>query len=424
MSNFLFYLTEVNIVFSVFYLVYYLFFRRLTYHRLNRTFLLTMLPLSFIFPVLNLGLSPSIAGELAIPGFEEFVLLNQPEIVSNSDLIFEFSISRFLIMLYFAGLGFYVFRLVLSVLKLISLKRQSQVSIDNGFYIISARVPLVFSCFNWIFVPEHDPGRYEDPVIEHEKLHATLGHTLDLIITELCIALLWFNPFVFFFRKSLKSVHEYQVDALMVKSTLQKSFYLKLMLDNLESNYRLSGLYNYFNGKTIKNRINMITKNKSSKTQLLRYAVLLPVIAFLAMSFSKNSGELPELFPVNKNEYKKITVYHGQKMIHPFSKQQVIHNGLDISAVEGVSVMATAGGKVIKASNEEGWGNLIIIAHGDGVESWYAHLKDFSVTLGQKVRKGETIGHVGNTGLSTGPHLHFEIRLNTNSVNPLDYVKQ
>ena len=86
-------------------------------------------------------------------------------------------------------------------------------------------------------------------------------------------------------------------------------------------------------------------------------------------------------------------------------------------------VQTSADGTVIKVTSEKGWGNLIVIDHGSGYETWYAHLKDFSVQNGQQVSKGQTIGHVGNTGYSTGPHLHFEVRLNNKSVNPMDYVR-
>ena len=147
-------------------------------------------------------------------------------------------------------------------------------------------------------------------------------------------------------------------------------------------------------------------------------------MAFLVMSFTDVIGEKPELFPINKEEYIKITAQHGQKLNNPFTGKEAIHNGIDIKADEGVSIIATAGGKVIKVSSEKGWGNLIIVDHGDGIESWYAHLKNFNVKTSESVKKGQIIGYVGNTGYSKASHLHFEIRLNGKSVDPLNYLKR
>jgi murein DD-endopeptidase MepM/ murein hydrolase activator NlpD len=272
-------------------------------------------------------------------------------------------------------------------------------------------------------VPENQQCKYDDSIIEHEKIHAILLHTIDLILTETFIALLWFHPFVFFFRKSIKTVHEYQVDSRILKSNVQKSYYLSLMLKHLELNHRMIGLYNYFNGITIKNRVKMITKNKSRKFQLLRYLVLIPVITLLAMSFTKTVGEKPEILPISKDKYSKITVQHGEKIMNPFTKKEVVHKGIDIKANEGIPVMSTAKGIILKVTTEKGWGNLVVFDHGSGYTTWYAHLKDFSVKTGQEVSKGQTIGHVGNTGYSTAPHLHYEVRLNNKSVDPMDYIE-
>jgi uncharacterized protein (TIGR02145 family) len=135
--------------------------------------------------------------------------------------------------------------------------------------------------------------------------------------------------------------------------------------------------------------------------------------------------EKPELFPIKKDEYTGLPSKYGEKRINPINKKDtVIHYGFDIEAKSGTVVMATAGGKVIKASwDAKGFGNLIVIDHGEGYQSWYAHLQDFSVNNGDSVVKGQTIGHVGTSGISTGPHLHFEIRLNGTSVDPVIYLK-
>lgn len=423
MDSFLWYLFQVSIVFALLYLVYHLFFRWMTFHWINRIFLLLMIPVSFIIPLSEVRFNTSMAGVMQVPAFDELVSLNQPNQVigvASEGL----NLSRVSFVLYCFIMLIYLFRLVFSAFSLFRMKSKSSYTNDKGYLIISADVPVIFSYFNWIFVPEVRHAQYEEPVIRHEKMHVALGHTFDLILTEILISLLWFNPFVYFFRKSMKSVHEYQVDSLILKTEIQKSDYLRMILENLESGSRLNGLYNYFNGITIKNRIKMITKNNTSGVHMVWYLMIIPIIGFLAMSFSDPVGEKPGIFPIRKGEYSKITAYFGVKMVNPVTKKEIIHNGIDMKAKEGVSVLATAGGKVLKATNEEGWGNLVVIGHGDGYESWYAHLKEFNIETGQEIIKGQEIGQVGNTGYSTGPHLHFEIRLEGKCVNPLDYIKE
>lgn len=136
--------------------------------------------------------------------------------------------------------------------------------------------------------------------------------------------------------------------------------------------------------------------------------------------------EEPERFPIKKSDSPKLTRNFGEKSIKTLSNRDslVFHYGIDIEAKYGTEVLATAGGKVIKASwDSNGFGNLIEIDHGGGYQSRYAHLKDFNVKNGDSVTKGQIIGHVGSSGLSTGPHLHFEILSNGETVNPLTYLK-
>ena len=98
------------------------------------------------------------------------------------------------------------------------------------------------------------------------------------------------------------------------------------------------------------------------------------------------------------------------------------HTGLDIAAQKGTPIKAIAEGTVIFASTSGSYGNLVKIDHGNGIESWYGHTSKMYVTIGQKVNAGDIIAAVGSTGNSTGPHLHLEIRINGQHVNPQNYL--
>jgi murein DD-endopeptidase MepM/ murein hydrolase activator NlpD len=106
----------------------------------------------------------------------------------------------------------------------------------------------------------------------------------------------------------------------------------------------------------------------------------------------------------------------------PFTGEQGTHNAVDISSAVGQAVRAPADGIVVKSEWANGYGNVIYLSHGYGFSTRYGHLSSFAVRPGQRVKRGDVIGYVGSTGRSTGPHLHYEVRLNNNAVNPLEYI--
>ncbi len=117
-----------------------------------------------------------------------------------------------------------------------------------------------------------------------------------------------------------------------------------------------------------------------------------------------------------------ITSYFGGRT-HPISGVYHAHNGVDVGAPVGTTLVAAQSGTVILASWNGGYGNCVMINHGNGMVTLYGHMNSFYVGTGQWVEKGQAIGEVGNTGLSTGPHLHFEVIVNGGKVNPMNYLQ-
>jgi murein DD-endopeptidase MepM/ murein hydrolase activator NlpD len=99
-----------------------------------------------------------------------------------------------------------------------------------------------------------------------------------------------------------------------------------------------------------------------------------------------------------------------------------MHNGIDFAAEIGTPIYATADGKVINVDVKfSGYGKMVEIDHGFGYKTRYAHMHDFNVRIGQNIKRGDLIGYVGNTGLSTAPHLHYEVHINGTQVDPVHY---
>jgi murein DD-endopeptidase MepM/ murein hydrolase activator NlpD len=112
----------------------------------------------------------------------------------------------------------------------------------------------------------------------------------------------------------------------------------------------------------------------------------------------------------------------GYRM-HPVLGYARFHAGIDVAADYGCTIVATAGGRVTSAGWMSGYGNAVTIDHGRGISTLYGHCSSVSVRAGQQVRQGDSIANVGSTGLSTGPHCHYEVHRNGSPVNPSDYLR-
>lgn len=130
---------------------------------------------------------------------------------------------------------------------------------------------------------------------------------------------------------------------------------------------------------------------------------------------------VPSGMPISSVDFKNLSDKYGYRK-HPIYKRWIFHEGVDISAKVGCDIFSTADGiveKVIISNN--GYGNRIVINHGNGYKTLYAHLSGFNVKKGQKVKRKDVIGYIGNTGTSTGPHVHYEVLLNNRPVDPSKY---
>ncbi|MFW5794990.1 MAG: M23 family metallopeptidase, partial [Bacillota bacterium] len=139
----------------------------------------------------------------------------------------------------------------------------------------------------------------------------------------------------------------------------------------------------------------------------------------VAINLKNSSNNLPLISPLNIKDIKRISDEFGFRPVHPVLNKPSFHTGIDFSVNENKNVRSTGNGyieKIVKSKN--GYGNYIIINHENGYKTLYAHLNEIKVSEGEIVIEGTIIGKTGNTGLSTGPHLHYEVRLNNEPIDP------
>lgn len=225
-------------------------------------------------------------------------------------------------------------------------------------------------------------------------------------------------------NSDIKTVHE-ALDAIEKRD---KDLYrVALYADEFPEEFRQMGiggssrydyLSNYSSGELL--------KETSEKMDLLEQRILgqslsLRELQKLAKDKEKLLSCVPAIQPVSNKELKSMVSGFGWR-IDPIYKTSRMHTGVDFSADIGTDVYAT-GDAVVELLEDGSWGygKSIVLNHGFGYKTRYAHLSAFKVRVGQKVKRGELIGLVGNTGKSTGAHLHYEVEMNGNKINPINF---
>ncbi len=181
---------------------------------------------------------------------------------------------------------------------------------------------------------------------------------------------------------------------------------------------RYRDLEGYDNSELVINttkRIDVLSK------RLVIQSRSLDEIAKLGRDKSNLLAAIPAIQPVRNENLKSLASGFGYRS-DPFTKIRKFHEGMDFSARSGTPIFATGDGVVVRADNSRsGFGNHIVLRHGYGYETLYAHLSKYNVRPGKRVKRGDVIGFVGSTGRSEAPHLHYEVHKNGKPVNPLNF---
>lgn len=181
---------------------------------------------------------------------------------------------------------------------------------------------------------------------------------------------------------------------------------------------RYSVFDNYDNSellKTTTERLDKITK------QLYIQSKSFDEVVKLAKNKEQLISSIPAIMPINNKDLRRQPGGFGWRT-HPIYKTPEFHPGMDFAAEQGTPIYATGDGVVETAdANAQGYGNHVVINHGFGYQTLYGHMSKMAVKVGKKIKRGELVGYVGSTGLSTAPHIHYEVIKNGEKVNPINF---
>ena len=280
MNEFLKYLLEVSICLGLSLWIYRVLLSDLTFFAWNRAILLGMLAFAFVIPLMSFegnALNQAVMGEVILPVFQ--VGESSPQAISS------WTWQEVLLILYFLGAAFMYLRLYLGYKMSQKLVDQSSLTRFSGQWVAIHPKFIPASFFEYILMPDYNP---EDPqqhqILTHESVHVRLGHSWDLALLSLAKIVLWFNPLIYLYEKSLREVHEYQADEKVTQRVSRKE-YATLLLDLITrpNSWQLANNFNQFQTKK---RIIMLAKSNSTPKQKARFMALIPAIALLIGVFS------------------------------------------------------------------------------------------------------------------------------------------
>lgn len=291
---------------------------------------------------------------------------------------------------------------------------------------------------------------YNISSLRYEKVKVSWKRRLLTVFTIICTSLVFAVAIVYLIQKFIPSANEKRLQNELAKMEEQYEYSLKdinqmhLVLESLrkrdiniyrvlyeseplpdevwQAGYGGSERYKELEGFSNSDLMkDLSSKVDKLKNQLVLQSKSYDAIAKLARNKEDMLASIPAIQPVSNADLTRIASGFGMR-IDPIYRTPRMHTGLDFTAPIGTDIHVTGKGTVIAVEyNSGGYGNHVIVDHGYGYQSHYAHMSKFNCTVGQKVNRGDLIGYVGSTGKSTGPHLHYEIIYNNEKIDPVHF---
>jgi beta-lactamase regulating signal transducer with metallopeptidase domain len=309
------YLLKATIGIVAFYGFYWLVLRLHTYFVFNRFYLLTVLFLSLVVPLIELPTDPLPVVEVDTNVYKDWPsgvqnLINVQTVEQPVEWL------QFLWFLYGIGVLVMVFRFIGQLASIFKIIRKSERFVVDSQTIVltpDGTVP-TFSFFKWLIINPKDYEKYFDTVLRHETIHAQQGHSFDLILTEIVHIVLWFNPVLIYYKRSLRQIHEYLADDQT--DTTDRQHYAQKLFGYVFQVEAIPLTNSFLDSSTLKNRIKMLYQKRSSRWVLGRYLVALPLLGLLITLVAARVDEPTEKVAekvIVKGEVVADTIPNGDK---------------------------------------------------------------------------------------------------------------
>ena len=319
MGTFLVYILKSAVCLAIFYLFYRLLLSKETFHRFNRMALLGVMLLSCLLPLVKVTVEQASPVNAQVMSMEDLLLMYQ----WNSEAVVEegsrpFHWQEGLVLVYFVGLFFVIVRHLWSLGRMLYLIRHSRCErLDNGIRLVVHRRKLApFSWMRYIVISETDLKESGHHILVHEMAHIHHRHSWDLLLTEACAWLQWFNPAIWLLKQELQNIHEYEADEEVLRQGINVKEYQMLLIKKAVG-ARLYSIANSFNHSSLKKRITMMIRKKSNPWARAKYLYVLPLAAVTVAAFARPeiSKPLDEISSVKVNDLSAVLETYADKNV-------------------------------------------------------------------------------------------------------------
>lgn len=316
MGIFFVYILKSSVCLTIFYLFYKLLLSRDTFHRFNRIALLSLIMLSVIIPFCEITLEEATAIQRPVMDLEN--LLAAVSMRTSAESASQPVWLRVMVIAYIIGGILTLCQFAYSFYALFRLMRQGTPKLVDGIHLILTDQPVVpFSWMRTIVISRKDFEESGIEIMTHEMAHIKARHSIDLLISEICILFHWFNPSVWLLRQELQNIHEYEADESVLNQGVDAKRYQLLLIKKAVGAQRFTSMANSFNHSSLKKRITMMIRKKSNPWARAKYLYVLPLAAVTVAAFARPeiSKPLDEISSVKVNDLSAVLETYADKNV-------------------------------------------------------------------------------------------------------------